>query len=176
MMSADETGKLQRRHKSLKIGMQQLTAINKKLRAAVSKCKHGIIEEYPDLEFININRFIGDLMGSTESLVVNVDRALESLCRIAKVKEGNGVCPELEQLAGPQEAKNTRQYKETGSEGETRSSSPPPPSSRTQKPARTDGSALGGPQRYEASLLEAARRRRSNSTVKPLSHSHYSLT
>ena len=45
-MSADETGKLQRRHKSLKIGMQQLTAINKKLRAAVSKCKHGIFKGY----------------------------------------------------------------------------------------------------------------------------------
>ena len=119
--------------------------INKKLRAAVSECKHGLIEGYPDLEITNINRVIGDLEGSTETLVVNVDRAVESLRRITKVKEGDGLGPELEELAGPQEAHNTRRSPETSSEDNTRSTSPPPPSSRMQKSVDVDCSASRGP-------------------------------
>ena len=86
MLSAVETGKLQERHNSLRMGMQQLTALNKKMRAAVNECKHGIIKGYPDLEITNINKFIGDLVGSTDTLVINVDRTVESVCRIVEIK------------------------------------------------------------------------------------------
>ena len=90
MVSAVETGKLQERIDRLKTGMRQLMVIKKKLRAAVSKCEHGIIEGYPNLEFTNIDEFIHDLMESTETLVVNVDRAVKSYRRIAKVQKAQG--------------------------------------------------------------------------------------
>ena len=78
VLSAVETGKLQERRNSLRMGMQQLTALNKKMRAAVNECKHGIIKGYPDLEITNINKFIRDHLGLTETLLVKVDSAVES--------------------------------------------------------------------------------------------------
>ena len=65
-----ETGKFQQRSDSLKLGLRQLKAINKKPRAAVDECKYGKINGYPDLEITNIDEFIGDLVESTETLMV----------------------------------------------------------------------------------------------------------
>ena len=144
VVSAVKTRKFQQRSNSLKVGAQRLTAINKKLRAAVSRCEDRMIKGYPDLEFAIIDKFIGALVESTGTLGVNVDMAVESFCRIAEVKERYGLDPKIEELARPQEAHNTRRPPEISGEDETRSNSLPPPSSRTQEPAGTEDSASGG--------------------------------
>jgi hypothetical protein len=88
--------------------------------ADVDKCEDGMIEGYPDLEIANIDRFMGDLMEKTKTLVVDVDMAVEFMGRIAEIKEGDGLDPKLEKLAGPQDAHDTRQSPEMGCEELTR--------------------------------------------------------
>ena len=155
VVCAVKIGKLQQRSNSLKMGMRQLAVINKKLRAAMSKCEHRKLKEYPNLEIMNIDEFIGNLMELTETLVVNVNRAVKSFCKINKVKEGNSLWPELEALAGQQEAHGKRRSPETCGKNETRSNRLPPPSSRAQELERADSSASGGLRNYKAYLQEA---------------------
>ena len=128
--------------------MRQLTVINEKLREAVDGCKDRTIERYPDLEITNIDKFMGDLVESTQTLVDDVDM-VKIIGWFAEVKE-DGLNPKLEELAGIHEDHNIRWSPEIGSEEETKLTSLPPPPSRTQEPAGTEDSAEGGPQQREA--------------------------
>ena len=85
---------------------EAITVINKELREAVDGCKEGMIEGYPDLEITNIDKFLGGLMEWTEGLIVNVDRAMETMARLAKVEYEDNLGPELEELNGSQEVEN----------------------------------------------------------------------
>ena len=146
----------------------------------MDRCEDGMIEGYPDLEIMNINKFMGDLMESIEALMANVDTGVDIMGRIAEVKEEDALDPEVEELAGPQEDHDARQSPEIGDEEKTRSTRlPPPPSktqevhnarhspevddkeetrstrlptspSRTQKPGGMEDTASGGPRQGEA--------------------------
>ena len=154
VVSAVEKGKLQQKINSLKAWMRQLMVINEKLRAAVDKSMHGMIKEYPDLEIASINEFMGEI---DQNHGGRIDMAMEFMGRIAKVKEGDGLDPELDKLAKSQEAHDTRQSPEIGGKEETRSTSLPLPCSRTQEPAGMEDSASGGPK--ERSMFAGRRRR-----------------
>ena len=49
--------------------MRPLTAINEKLNVSVDKCEGRMIEGYPDLEIVNIEKFMGDIVELPETLV-----------------------------------------------------------------------------------------------------------
>ena len=53
------------------------------VRTAVKACEAGEIKGYPDLELINIDRFVTDIEEVPWELIVNVDRVLEDLGRVA---------------------------------------------------------------------------------------------
>ena len=91
--------------------------------------------------------------------MVNVDRSVESFHMIAKVKKGDSLGPDLQELAGPREAHYTRRSPDNGSEDKTRLTMPPPPSSRMQEPAGTDDSASGWPQNLKSHPSNADKQR-----------------
>ena len=79
-----------------------------------------MIKEYPDLEIANINKFMGYVMESTKTLVIDVDMVMEIMGRLVKVKDKDDLDPELEELAGPQEAHDTRRSPAIGGKKGTR--------------------------------------------------------
>ena len=71
-------------------------------------CKAGEIEGHPDLELINIDKFVTNIVEVAEDLIVDVDRFVEDLGRLAEVEEGDDSSLDQEERFEPQQAPTTK--------------------------------------------------------------------
>ena len=77
--------------------------------------------------------------------MVNVDRAMEGLGRLAKVEDKDDLDPELEELPELQEAHDSRRSTTIRGKEDARSTSPPLTPSKTQEQATTEDNKAGKP-------------------------------
>ena len=108
-----------------------------------------MIVGYLDLEIDSIDAFMDNIMGSTESLVIDIDRAMEGLMRLAEVECEDDPDPELEERPELQGANDSRRSPTIKGEQDAGSTSSPPTPSKTQVPATTEDSKAGEPQLVE---------------------------
>ena len=67
----------------------------------MDKRKDGRIEGYLDLEITSINVFTDDFADSTETLVINVEKAIDAIGRLIKTECEDDLDPQLEEPSKP---------------------------------------------------------------------------
>ena len=108
IMSTIEIGGNQKKISNLRQVTIQLSRYNKHLRTAVDLCSKTEIKSYPDLEIINIDKFVNNMKEVVKELIVYVDRVVEDLGRLAGVEEEDNSNLEQEFYFKPEQAPTTR--------------------------------------------------------------------
>ena len=89
-----------------------------------------MIEGYPDLELINIDKFVTNIKEVTKELIVNVYGVVEDMGKLPEVEEEDNSNLKQEGHFEPQQASTTRRSPTVKGKNVGRSASLPSPTSR----------------------------------------------